>query len=212
MNPEKKKQCLIVAGIGLGILFGLYMVIYKSQDAKVKQLDVQLEKKKTAKERAEVNYLGKKESSNKTALEEAGKRLAEREKDFPPDNRNRWGVWLQGQLNTIITDKGLKLSLKTVSSQPREGVVGMIAEFPYRQATFKVEMSGYYHDFGKFLAEFEGKYDTMRINGLDVKALDGMPQVMGIHDAKVGSGEEPSSSELERLEITFYIETLFREV
>jgi hypothetical protein len=72
-------------------------------------------------------------------------------------------------------------------------------------------MSGYYHDFGKFLAEFEEKYDTMRINALDVEALDGS-QVMGIRTAKAGSGEEPSSSELERLKITLYIETLFREV
>ena len=47
--------------------------------------------------------------------------------------------------------------------------VGMFPQFPYKAATFVVNGTAYYHDFGKFLAAFENNFPYMRVQNLELE-------------------------------------------
>jgi hypothetical protein len=45
----------------------------------------------------------------------------------------------------------------------------MFAKFPYRAAVFNVRGTAHYHDFGKFVADFENAYPYMRIQNFELE-------------------------------------------
>ena len=71
--------------------------------------------------------------------------------------------------------------------------VGVLPNFPYRAAIFVVRGTGYYHDFGKFLADFENNFPYIRVQNLELDSSGG---------ARV---EDP-----ERLQIKMELVTLVR--
>ena len=58
---------------------------------------------------------------------------------------------------------------------PVEGEVDLIPGFPYKQMRFTVSGSGYYHDIGKFVADFENAFPHIRVANLtmDPAAIEG---------------------------------------
>jgi hypothetical protein len=53
-------------------------------------------------------------------------------------------------------------------TRPVRGDVGLLAQFPYQAAIFTVRGAGHYHDFGKFLADFENSFPYFRIQNLSL--------------------------------------------
>jgi len=50
--------------------------------------------------------------------------------------------------------------------QPSLGDCDLISNFPYRQIRFSVSGSAFYHDLGKFIADFENKFPHCRVLNL----------------------------------------------
>jgi hypothetical protein len=48
--------------------------------------------------------------------------------------------------------------------------VGLLPEFPYQAATFRVRGGGYFHDIGKFVADFENRFPYFRVQNLTLNA------------------------------------------
>ena len=55
-------------------------------------------------------------------------------------------------------------------SQPDITDSGIVQDFPYKWATFHLEGSGYYHDFGKFFADLENNFPYFRVQNLSLSA------------------------------------------
>jgi hypothetical protein len=53
-------------------------------------------------------------------------------------------------------------------SQPVEADMNLLPGFPYRQVTMTIGGSAYFHDFGKFVAEFENRFPHARLLNLDL--------------------------------------------
>ncbi|MBI5385046.1 MAG: type II secretion system protein M [Verrucomicrobia bacterium] len=51
--------------------------------------------------------------------------------------------------------------------------VGTFPDFPYKAATFIVRGTAFYHDFGKFLADFENAFPYMRVQNLELDPSPG---------------------------------------
>ena len=54
------------------------------------------------------------------------------------------------------------------TTRPVKGDVGLLAQFPYQAAIFTVRGTGHYHDFGKFLADFENSFPYFRVQNLSL--------------------------------------------
>jgi Tfp pilus assembly protein PilO len=47
--------------------------------------------------------------------------------------------------------------------------IGMLGKFPYRAASFVLRGTAHYHDFGRFVSEFENTFPYMRIQNIDLE-------------------------------------------
>jgi len=52
--------------------------------------------------------------------------------------------------------------------------VGVFPTFPYQAAAFGVRGKGYYHDIGRFVADFENAFPYMRIQNLELDPAGGV--------------------------------------
>ena len=57
--------------------------------------------------------------------------------------------------------------------QPSVSSMDQFPNFPYQQLRFTIRGSGYYHDIGKFIADFENEYPHMRVEDLDMSPVGG---------------------------------------
>jgi hypothetical protein len=57
--------------------------------------------------------------------------------------------------------------------QPSVGEMDLLPSFPYKQLQFTLRGTGYYHDIGKFIADFENKHPHMRVVNLDMEPVGG---------------------------------------
>jgi hypothetical protein len=55
-------------------------------------------------------------------------------------------------------------------SQPEVSDVGIIPGFPYKWATFHLDGTGYYHDFGRFFADLENNFPYFQVQNLAISA------------------------------------------
>ena len=52
--------------------------------------------------------------------------------------------------------------------QPAPGDCDLLGNFPYKQIRFSLTGTGYYHDLGKFVADFENKFPHCRVLNLSM--------------------------------------------
>ena len=56
-------------------------------------------------------------------------------------------------------------------SSPTE--MTLLPSFPYKQASLTVAGTAHFHDFGKFLSDFENQFPHMRVTNLRLDAIPG---------------------------------------
>lgn len=78
-----------------------------------------------------------------------------------------------------------------------QGEMAMIPEFPYKAATYSFTGTAYYHDLGKYLADWENQFPYMRVLSLD----------LGPEDA---AGVNSASDEREKLSFNFEVSALVK--
>ena len=75
--------------------------------------------------------------------------------------------WIILTINKFRADR--KVEIPQFSREvPTE--VGVLPKFPYRAALFNVRGTAYFHDFGKFIADFENAFPFIRIQNLELEA------------------------------------------
>jgi hypothetical protein len=162
LTKEKRDQLILVVLIGLigiaGLWFGLISfqrqhlitLAKRKDDAQVKLAQMQ----KAIKNVDEVQY----------ELQEKSKLLAEQEENMA--SGDLYG-WIVDRIKAF--QKPYKVDLPQLS-QPPLAVKDMdlLPKFPYKQISLKVGGSAYYHELGKFLADFENQFPHMRIVNLEI--------------------------------------------
>ena len=168
MNKLTKEQRdhLILAGLGTLLLVGL--VIYgliRPQYAAISKI-----KKQTDVARAE---LQQKKDVIKTAntvsneLAELTDKLGGAQSDLAVGDP---AVWIY---DTIRNFKAKYKVTVSVNSQLDIGQVDLLGHFPYKQLKVTAAGSAFYHDLGKFIADFENSYPHARVVNLTVDPAGG---------------------------------------
>ena len=77
--------------------------------------------------------------------------------------------------------------------------VNMIPGFPYRSATFTLRGTAFYHDLGKFVADFENAFPFIRLANFELEPV-GLPP----------AGSQANPEEQERLSFRLDLITLIK--
>ena len=168
--PAAKRNQLVLAIIGTVALISIvyFCLIHPQNDENAKLAA----KTNTELARLELMKNTVKQSDLKaSAAAEISTRLSQAEADVATGDVFAWTY------DTIRQFKsGYKVEIPTVG-QPVQSDVDMIRNFPYKQIKFSIMGIGYYHDLGKFIADFENKFPHMRVVNMTIdSASGGLPE------------------------------------
>jgi Tfp pilus assembly protein PilO len=163
LPKEKQKQLILVALITLGAISGLGFGLIKYQYA---QLDKYAQKKAaTVKKLSEMRKTIRNSSQVEAQLAEARAALAEQEADMASGDLYSW------MITTLRRFKApYKVEIPAFSPVGPTTDMNMLPNFPYKQAALTVGGTAYFHDFGRFLADFENQFPHVRVVNLSLDA------------------------------------------
>jgi len=162
LSKEKKNQLVLVAIVLAMVVGGWYAMIYKNQTESL----VTLRSKRDAARQKLVQVRKTIDSTDQIQADLAVEKqqLSKIEETMATGDLYAWAI------NTI---REFKLTHKVEIPQysnidgPKE--MTMLPGFPYKQATLTIAGTAQFHDFGKFVADFENQFPYMRVMNLSLE-------------------------------------------
>ena len=163
-NQEKRKQLILVALVTLTAMGGLWLGLIRSQNANLANL---------ASKKAEAVQ---KLAQAKTAIETcdqvqnqyggAKKQLDRIEETMAAGDLYSWAVNSMRQFKA-----NYKIDIPQFSQVDGPRDMSMLARFPYKQAVWTIAGTARFHDFGKFLVDFENQFPYARVLNLSLEPV-----------------------------------------
>ncbi len=170
LSKEKKNQLVVAIILILAGIAGLYFGLISFQLRHLK--DLADNKVKMADKLSRVEQSIKNADLIDKDLSATSKKLTDLEDDMAnPSDVNSW------LFNNI---RQFKLAYKAVDvpqmSTPEVKDMNMMPRFPYKQVSLTIGGTAYFHDLGKFIADYENQYPHSRVVNLDIEPS---PSMMG---------------------------------
>ena len=165
MNPlpkDKRNKLILLAFGTLVVLAGLWFAILSPQCRKLAEIA-----KKTAdaeNKLADGQRTTASAEATEAGLQNTAGKLQAIESGMPSGDLYAWFIQTLDQFR-----QPYRVELPQKSREVM-GDAGLLPKFPYRAATFTVRGGAYYHDFGKFLADFENHFPYLRVQNLELEA------------------------------------------
>lgn len=164
LSKEKRSQLILVVlltGVALGGLWFGLISFQKERLVRIAEKKAAAEAKLTQVKAAIVNA-----DAIEEELKVASRQLATMEEDMATGDLYSWAI------NTI---RQFKLPYKVEIPQysqidgPRDA--SLLAGFPYQQAALTIGGTAHFHDFGRFIADFENQFPYVRLCNLNLEPL-----------------------------------------
>jgi len=166
--PKEKRDRLILVAIGtLALIAALYWGVVRVQRQTLLTLAAKHNEEEIKVGNAQ--RLANSTTELKANLEVANEKLKAIESTMPSGDMYSWVILT---INSFKENGGYKVDIPQFSREVA-GEVGIIAKFPYRAAVFHVRGTAYFHDFGRFVADFENTFPYMRIQNIDLEPSSG---------------------------------------
>ena len=159
--PKEKRDRLILVCLGTAaILVGLYYGVITTQRKSLAEMDAkqaeQADKLKNG------QRLASSTAQIQKRLEAADSKLKVIESRMPSGDMYSWII-----LTVNTFKENYQVDIPQFSREvPSE--VGMYAQFPYRAAVFNLRGTAHFHEFGRFVADFENMFPYMRIQNIEL--------------------------------------------
>jgi len=164
LSPAKRNQLIGVMLAALALMSGVYFLLIAPQKSENRKLQQQIhDRQEDATKYKEVINEALSASNQLAALT---LQLDSKEKDVAAGDVYAWVY------DTIHRFKeNYHVNIPTIS-QPTISDVDLIPNFPYKQVRLSLFGTGYYHNIGKFVADFENTFPHMRLVNLAIGATD----------------------------------------
>jgi len=167
LPPAKRNQLIIVVVATVALIGLVYSLLIGPQNLEnsrlaneTKAAKVKLDQYRTTIKQADVTA---------SELADITYRLGHAEEDIATGDVYAWTY------DTIRRFKATYHVDIPDTSKPTAGEVDLLADFPYKQVKVTLNGSGYYHDLGKFVADFENNFPHMRVVNLMIEPAGALP-------------------------------------
>lgn len=169
LSREKRNQLLGIAA-GVVVLCGvLWYFVVSSLNENLAKARVSVEDLQTKIEKAQ--RLIKRRAAIETDLAGLTNLLAQAEVEMIPVEQLNGKKWLLDKLNHFTKDR-YDVTLMNLSNDPLIGKQFLILpKFDYSAAVYNVEVRTFFHEYGRFLADFENSFPYLRIQSLQMWPL-----------------------------------------
>jgi len=165
LSKEKRNRLILVVLITAAVLSGLWFGLINFQEQNLRQLATRKDAARAQLDRQELRI--KNADRLEAQVIEATKKLAELEEEMAPGDPLSW---LVGKIQVFkLPYKGVEIPQISAPGDTKD----FLGKFPYKQAAFSVGGTAYFHDLGKFIADFENHFPYFRIVNLDLTPAPG---------------------------------------
>jgi Tfp pilus assembly protein PilO len=164
--PKEKRDRLILVGLGTAILLAViyFFLVRPEYDSLAR---VQAKIAAATKDLEQKDKAIRDEPVTLRELTQASNALVQAESDVATGDPNAW-------IYEILRNfKGRHNVDLAQMSQSVMGDVDVLPNFPYRQIKVTVTGTAYYHDLGRFIADFENAYPHVRLLNLSLAPAAG---------------------------------------
>lgn len=160
MNQQKKQQIILVVTGGLALVAATYILVIGPQ--RVKMTENEATKAEFLEKKEKADAMIAKEPEFKADIEAVQKRLDELEGQMAQGDVF---LWMNARLREFKTKYNFKVEIPSVDRELRVPV-GVIPDFPYQAALFRVTGTGHFHVIGSFIRTFENDHPFIRIQNI----------------------------------------------
>jgi Tfp pilus assembly protein PilO len=175
LAPAKRNQLIMVVLATVAAIALIFMFLINPEKAEITRQGKELKSRLAELQDMREAIKKSAEMANKYAV--ISNQLAAAEADVAGGDINAW------TFNTIRHFKAAyHLEIPGVG-QPSSGEVDLLPGMPYRQVKLNLSGTGYFHDLGKFAADFENNFPHMRLVnlGLEPSPTASAPERLAFH-------------------------------
>ncbi len=161
LSKEKRDRLILVIILTIAIGVSLWFGIISTRQARLEEANTSL--------RAAIDKLEKAKTLVKQAGQAEARVAAAMNKLKVVEDSMASGVDHYTWAIKLLEEARARHDVKIIeTTRPVKGDVGLLPQFPYQAAIFTVRGAGHYHDFGKFLADFENSFPYFRVQNLSL--------------------------------------------
>jgi hypothetical protein len=164
--PKDRRNPFFIAVLSTAVALALiYLGLIRSQNSTISKLAQS--RKTTGEKLLSMESTIKNADLTATQLAESTAALTQAEADMASGDLYAW---------TYTTLRNFKQSYKVEIpeiGQPAAGDMDMFPAFPYKQIRFNLTGTAYFHDLGKFIADFENAFPHARVENLSIEPASG---------------------------------------
>ena len=161
LPKEKRDKIILVAVVTLATSAALWLLLINTQRQALRKVQQDVQQSRDQLARGEATLKTKDEVQKQFAAATQGLQQREKAMAAPNDMYS----WLIQTLNEFRLNYRVEIP-QFGRELPAE--VGMFSKFPYRAALFNVRGTANYHDFGRFLADFENAFPYIRVQNIEL--------------------------------------------
>lgn len=166
ITKDKRNKIILIGVCTLVVAGALWFLLLSAQRGLL--IKAQAEAKKNREQLEAGQRTVKSQAVMKQEFDEASQALRQRELVMAPPNDMY--LWHIETLNKFRT--GYKVEIPQFGRELM-AEVGVLPKFPYAAAVFNVRGSAHFHEFGKFLADFENSHPYMRVQNITLEPTAG---------------------------------------
>lgn len=166
LSKQKRDHLILVVLATIVVLAGLGFGLIRSQYTSLKRIRAS-EREAAAKLKTMKETINR-EDQIKAELDEVSKALAVVEDGMASGDPYSWALDMVRRFRIAHRVE------VPVISQPVVSESTLLPKFPYKQASFALSGTGFYHDIGKFIADFENQFPEIRIVNLRLSPVTGL--------------------------------------
>ena len=163
LPKEKRDKIILIGGVTLAACAVLWYLVVRAQYAAIKERSAKIEEA-----HRDVDYserLVKRAAKIEADLDQASDRLNQVEDTMAQGDMYSWIIKTMNKFSA-----NYRVEIPTYTP-PGVGEVGILPQFPYKAATYSIRGSGYFHEFGRFLADFENQFPCSRVQNLELEPI-----------------------------------------
>jgi hypothetical protein len=164
-NRQKRNQLFIALALTLILIGGIGFGIIRPQYLKL--ADIQRNTADAQNHLADCEKMIRTANGDTNELVALTAELSTNEQDMASGDMNFWTIDMVRHFKT-----NYKVEVPEIG-QPNVSEMDLLPNFPYKQLRFSLHGTGYYHDIGKFIADFENKHPHMRVVNLELDTVGG---------------------------------------
>lgn len=168
LSKEKQQQLIAVAMAGVVVIGLLYFFVISAQGKSKAGKKAEIESTQQAVD--EATKLKKDTPAIQQQLDEVMARQDAMEKNMAAGDLYSWVILT---VNDFKAKGGYRVQIPYFSREERVGI-GMYGDFPYEAVKYQLKGNGFFHDIGKFLADFENAFPFIRVQNIDITPEGGV--------------------------------------